>query len=211
MPARTNPGWAADVRFILSMKAGSKLSDAGVGLGISGPSPVSILTSSSSCFFFSIHSLMRSTALECRRRRPDKSRMASKFVVFLPRPCFRNKAPKPPLPPSKRKRTRMKHGCPKLRALRKAGTVSSSSSRSLSWKRTRMSVSASQPNAEQSSSRSLSPTSSTSHDSSSSGNGTNFGFSFGTRTMTPGAMEPMGNRGLLARVATNTPRTLERT
>lgn len=42
------------------------------------------VTNSSSLFFFSNHSLILSTALTCRMRRPFKSRMASKLVVFLP-------------------------------------------------------------------------------------------------------------------------------
>ena len=42
------------------------------------------VTNSSSLFFFSNHSLILSTALTCRMRRPFKSRIASKLVVFLP-------------------------------------------------------------------------------------------------------------------------------
>lgn len=42
------------------------------------------MTNSSSLFFFSNHSLILSTALTCRMRRPFKSRIASKLVVFLP-------------------------------------------------------------------------------------------------------------------------------
>mmetsp|Transcript_84798 Transcript_84798/g.133964 ORF Transcript_84798/g.133964 Transcript_84798/m.133964 type:complete len:204 (-) Transcript_84798:146-757(-) len=110
MPSETTAGLSAELRFNFLINSGSKLSDAGTGFGNSGPSPDIMLTNSSSRCFFSIHSLMRSTAYECRKRRPVRSRIASKFLVFLPLPpCFFSNAPKPPFPPSNRKITRTVH------------------------------------------------------------------------------------------------------
>mmetsp|Transcript_39961 Transcript_39961/g.70301 ORF Transcript_39961/g.70301 Transcript_39961/m.70301 type:complete len:241 (-) Transcript_39961:128-850(-) len=110
MPAATTEGRSAELRFNFRTNSGSKLSDSGAAFGSSGPSPAIRFTRSSSACFFSIQFLMRSTAIECRRRWPERSRMASRLVVFLPLfACFRRRAPKPPLPPSNLKRTRTTH------------------------------------------------------------------------------------------------------
>mmetsp|Transcript_89575 Transcript_89575/g.252465 ORF Transcript_89575/g.252465 Transcript_89575/m.252465 type:complete len:327 (+) Transcript_89575:406-1386(+) len=138
-PSLTKFGRSAATRFNLFTYSGSKVSATPGAFGSSGPSPVISFTSSSSAFFFSIHSLIRSTALECRIRRPVRSRLASKLVVFFPLPFWpRSNAPKPPLPPSNRKRSLSVHGAPAPKAFKNA-VAERSSSRSRSRKSSRKS------------------------------------------------------------------------
>mmetsp|Transcript_132611 Transcript_132611/g.412331 ORF Transcript_132611/g.412331 Transcript_132611/m.412331 type:complete len:276 (-) Transcript_132611:83-910(-) len=204
IPMPTNPDIPAAVPFSRDTYSGSKLSAFGTGLGNSGPSPVRAATSSSSCLCFSIHSLIRSTAFECRRRRPDRSRMESMLVVFFPRPfCPRSRAPKPPFPPNRRNRTRTTQGRPALMASRNR-EAHRSSSRSFSRKSSLKSSSscssssslppsssessASPKTAARKARRTLTATSAMPQDKIPAAMGTNLGFSLGTCAMTPSAI-----------------------